>query len=148
MALWPGLRNREGLCAQSGPHSPLANRQEEGSTLSVHTQIHETTQTSPLTGTCTDLGSFCKSSKNLLHACNTWAQQTAIKESLMSLNRKVLMDVRGLSAKVGHTYIIGKHRICRIFRTFAFDCPVKEIHCHQSLYQGYKDLSICGGSLL
>ena len=84
-----------------------------------------------------------------MHAiCNTWAQQTAIKESLMSLNRKVLMDVRGLSAKVGHTYIIGKHRICRIFRTCAFDCPVKEIHCHQSLYQGYKDLSICGGSLL
>ena len=45
MPLWPGLRNREGLCAQSGPHSPLTNRQEEGSTLSVHTQIHETTQT-------------------------------------------------------------------------------------------------------
>ena len=41
------LRNREGLCAQSGPHSPLTNRQEEGSTLSVHTQIHETTQTLP-----------------------------------------------------------------------------------------------------
>ena len=33
---------------------------------------------------------------------HAWAQQTAIKESLMSLNSKVLMDVQELSAKVGH----------------------------------------------
>ena len=135
MALWPGLRNREGLCAQSGLTAPwqIDRRRDRHSAYTPRfRRLHKHL---PLTGTCTDLGSFCKSSKNLLHACNTWAQQTAIKESLMSLNRKVLMDVRGLSAKVGHTYIIAKHRICRIFRTFAFECPVKEIHCHQSRIQ-------------
>ena len=128
------------LCSK-WPSQPLTNRQEERSTLRVHnTQIHETTQTPP--PHMEDVHRFgkflrigCRKSYSRRDA---WAQQTGIKESLMSLNGKVLMDVRELSAKVGHTYIFAKHLICNSLGKFALTCPE---HCQQSLYQGSKFFS-------